>query len=70
MYGGVSRARSVDFGEYDKIAVLNIRQRESTASIKNTPQIYSQTSPPRAQAIIEIDCRGLEFVEFKSDVFP
>lgn len=43
-------------------------QRESTASIKNTPHLYSQSSPPKKHNIIEIDCRGLEFTEFKSDV--
>ncbi|KAL6719486.1 hypothetical protein ACLMJK_003726 [Lecanora helva] len=42
-------------------------KRESSASIKNAPQIYSQASPPHRQNIIEIDCRGLEFVDFKCD---
>lgn len=45
-------------------------QRESTASIKNTPLVYAQASPPRTQNIVEIDCRGLEFIEFKADVRP
>ncbi|KAL2044240.1 hypothetical protein N7G274_002945 [Stereocaulon virgatum] len=42
-------------------------KRESTATIKNAPQAYLQSSPPKRQNIIEFDCRGLEFVEFKAD---
>jgi hypothetical protein len=29
---------------------------------------YKQGSPPKSVNIIEFDCRGLEFVEFKADV--
>ncbi|KAM0804444.1 hypothetical protein BDR22DRAFT_878935 [Usnea florida] len=42
-------------------------KRESTATVKNPPQAYTHASPPKRQKIIEFDCRGLEFVEFKSD---
>ncbi|CAF9925918.1 hypothetical protein IMSHALPRED_006822 [Imshaugia aleurites] len=42
-------------------------KRESTATIKNPPQAYTHASPPKQQNIIEFDCRGLEFTEFKSD---
>ncbi|KAL2051260.1 hypothetical protein ABVK25_008509 [Lepraria finkii] len=42
-------------------------KRESTAIIKNAPRAYSHSSPPQRQNIIEFDCRGLEFVEFKAD---
>ncbi|KAK3172336.1 hypothetical protein OEA41_005657 [Lepraria neglecta] len=42
-------------------------KRESTATIKNAPRAYSHSSPPKRQNIIEFDCRGLEFVEFKAD---
>ncbi|KAL2260772.1 hypothetical protein VTK26DRAFT_5126 [Humicola hyalothermophila] len=39
-------------------------KRESSASIKAAPTPYEQTEPPKAQKIIEFDCRGLEFTEF------
>lgn len=42
-------------------------KRESTATIKNPPRAYTHASPPKKQNIIEFDCRGLEFTEFKSD---
>ncbi|KAL9065216.1 MAG: hypothetical protein Q9161_008374 [Pseudevernia consocians] len=42
-------------------------RRESTATIKNPPRAYRHASPPNKQNIIEFDCRGLEFTEFKSD---
>lgn len=42
-------------------------QREATATIKNPPQAYTHASPPKKQNIVEFDCRGLEFTEFKSD---
>lgn len=29
---------------------------------------YQHASPPRLQNILEFDCRGLEFTEFKPDV--
>ena len=51
---------------YSKL--LTWDQRESTATVKNPPQAYTHASPPKRQKIIEFDCRGLEFVEFKSDV--
>jgi Eukaryotic protein of unknown function (DUF866) len=43
-------------------------KRESSASIKAAPTVYAQQSPPNPKNIIEFDCRGLEFVEFKADV--
>ncbi|KAI9651419.1 MAG: hypothetical protein M1829_003020 [Trizodia sp. TS-e1964] len=42
-------------------------KRESSASIKTSPAPYVHDSPPKRQNIIEIDCRGLEFTEFKAD---
>ncbi|MCJ1290170.1 hypothetical protein MMC34_001706 [Xylographa carneopallida] len=42
-------------------------KRESTATIKAPASSYQQASPPRRQNIVEFDCRGLEFVEFKAD---
>ncbi|KAI9703758.1 MAG: hypothetical protein M1836_007528 [Candelina mexicana] len=41
--------------------------RESTATIQAPPAAYQQASPPTRQKIIEFDCRGLEFTEFKAD---
>lgn len=42
-------------------------KRESTATIKNAPVSYVQSSPPKRQNIVEFDCRGLEFTEFIAD---
>lgn len=47
---------------------IDLCQREHSASIKEAPKPYEQTEPPKAQKIIEFDCRGLEFVEFKPEV--
>lgn len=43
-------------------------QRETSATIKGPPNPYIQASPPVSHNIIEIDCRGLEFTDFKADV--
>ncbi|KAL9127712.1 MAG: hypothetical protein Q9217_003463 [Psora testacea] len=43
-------------------------KRESTANIRNAPCTYTQASPPQTRNIIEMDCRGIEFTEFKADV--
>jgi len=45
-----------------------IFQRESTATIKAPPSSYQHASPPKRQNVVEFDCRGLEFTEFKADV--
>ncbi|KAF3923042.1 hypothetical protein ABW20_dc0104695 [Dactylellina cionopaga] len=42
-------------------------KREHSANIKAKPALYTQTSPAKRQNIIEFECRGLEFVEFKAD---
>ncbi|MCJ1241546.1 hypothetical protein MMC14_009551 [Varicellaria rhodocarpa] len=44
-------------------------KRESTASFKGPLNTYTntQTAPSKRQNIIEIDCRGLEFTDFKAD---
>ncbi|KAI9894921.1 MAG: hypothetical protein M1814_000141 [Vezdaea aestivalis] len=54
-------------GEANFVWKCKLCKRESTASIKIGPNPYKQESPPKPQNIIEIDCRGCEFVEFKSD---
>ncbi|KAH7320983.1 hypothetical protein B0I35DRAFT_428287 [Stachybotrys elegans] len=42
-------------------------KRESSASIKAGPVAYEHSDPPKKQKILEFDCRGLEFVEFKPE---
>lgn len=42
-------------------------KRESSASVKAAPATYAQQSPPKPKNVVEFDCRGLEFVEFKAD---
>ncbi|OCT55018.1 DUF866 domain protein [Cladophialophora carrionii] len=43
------------------------RHRESSATIKAAPAKYEQHSPAKAKNLIEMDCRGLEFTDFKPD---
>ncbi|EGP84812.1 unnamed protein product [Zymoseptoria tritici ST99CH_1A5] len=42
-------------------------KREHTASILSPPTSYAHQSPAKPTNILTIDCRGLEFVEFKPD---
>ncbi|KAF7513002.1 hypothetical protein GJ744_011268 [Endocarpon pusillum] len=42
-------------------------KRESSATIKAAPAPYTYSSPPKTQNVIELDCRGCEFVEFKPE---
>ena len=49
-------------------AAQEMFQREHSASIVNPASSYEQQSPAKKKNIIELDCRGLEFVEFKADV--
>ncbi|MCJ1455050.1 hypothetical protein MMC28_005404 [Mycoblastus sanguinarius] len=42
-------------------------KRESTATVKSAPKAYLLASPPQRHDIIQMDCRGLEFTEFKAD---
>ena len=44
------------------------QQRESTATIKAGAKPYLQVEPAKPQNMLEFDCRGLEFVEFKPEV--
>ncbi|MCJ1408107.1 hypothetical protein MMC19_002180 [Ptychographa xylographoides] len=41
--------------------------RESTATIAVPPVSYKQASPPKKENLVQFDCRGLEFTEFKAD---
>lgn len=43
-------------------------QREHSANILEAPKSYAQQDPPKPMNVITMDCRGLEFVEFKADV--
>lgn len=45
-----------------------LNQRESSASIKAAAVPYEQGEPAKAQRLIEFDCRGLEFTDFKPEV--
>lgn len=45
-----------------------LEQRESSATIKAAPIAYEQAEPAKPKNILEFDCRGLEFVDFKPDV--
>ncbi|KAF2131277.1 hypothetical protein P153DRAFT_416189 [Dothidotthia symphoricarpi CBS 119687] len=42
-------------------------KREHSANIKAPPATYPQSDPPKTVNILEFDCRGLEFTEFKSE---
>ncbi|KAF2656550.1 DUF866-domain-containing protein [Lophiostoma macrostomum CBS 122681] len=42
-------------------------KREHSATIQAAPASYPQSDPPKKQNILEFDCRGLEFTEFKSE---
>lgn len=48
--------------------LLNIAQREHSANIREAPKSYEQSEPPKIVNILEFDCRGLEFTEFRADV--
>ncbi|MCJ1311954.1 hypothetical protein MMC25_005628 [Agyrium rufum] len=54
-------------GEANFVWKCKACKRESTAQIKAAPIAYTFTSPPKPQKILEFDCRGLEFTEFKAD---
>ena len=62
---GTSSNRSTYSTGVDAIAGL---QRDSSATIKEAPKAYLHTSPPQKVNILEFDCRGLEFTEFKAEV--
>ncbi|KAK6352336.1 hypothetical protein TWF730_009165 [Orbilia blumenaviensis] len=42
-------------------------KREHSANIKTKATPYEYAEPAKRQNIIELECRGLEFVEFKPD---
>ncbi|PSN72970.1 DUF866-domain-containing protein [Corynespora cassiicola Philippines] len=42
-------------------------KREHSANVKAAPASYPHTDPPKTQNILEFDCRGLEFTDFKAE---
>ncbi|OXV11658.1 hypothetical protein Egran_00581 [Elaphomyces granulatus] len=54
-------------GEANFVWKCRLCQRTHSASISTGPHVYYYDDGLKAQRIIEIDCRGLEFVEFKAD---
>ncbi|CAI6262995.1 unnamed protein product [Periconia digitata] len=42
-------------------------KREHSANIKAAPASYGMSDPPKTVNILEFDCRGLEFTEFRAD---
>ncbi|KAL6702614.1 hypothetical protein ACN47E_001314 [Coniothyrium glycines] len=42
-------------------------KREHSANIKSAPATYAQSDPPKLVNILEFDCRGLEFTDFKAE---
>ncbi|KAK7707025.1 hypothetical protein SLS64_007233 [Diaporthe eres] len=42
-------------------------KRESSATIKAAPVPYEQSEPAKPKNILEFDCRGLEFTDFKPE---
>jgi hypothetical protein len=42
-------------------------QRQHTANILNPAKSYEATDPAKKVNILELDCRGLEFIDFKAD---
>ncbi|KAF1834217.1 hypothetical protein BDW02DRAFT_525822 [Decorospora gaudefroyi] len=41
--------------------------REHSANVRAPPVAYPQSDPPKKMNILEFDCRGLEFVEFRAE---
>jgi hypothetical protein len=44
------------------------QQRQHSANVLEAPKAYPQQEPSKAQNILTLDCRGLEFVDFKAEV--
>ncbi|KAF1810352.1 DUF866-domain-containing protein [Eremomyces bilateralis CBS 781.70] len=54
-------------GEANFVWKCTLCKREHSATIQKEPAPYPHSSPPKRQNILEFDCRGLEFIEFKPD---
>ncbi|RDW72137.1 putative DUF866 protein [Coleophoma crateriformis] len=64
---GETNEMSGSRGEANFVWKCKSCKRESSATIKAAPASYEQGSPPKRQKIIEFDCRGLEFTEFRPE---
>jgi len=68
---GVSRFETNEMsgsrGEANFVWKCKNCKRESSASMKAAPKPYEQSEPAEPQSIIEFDCRGLEFTEFRPE---
>lgn len=42
-------------------------KREASANIKAAPVAYEMSEPPKTINLLEFDCRGLEFTNFKPE---
>ncbi|KAJ5479533.1 hypothetical protein N7530_005042 [Penicillium desertorum] len=63
----VSFNRFVPAGEANFVWKCRLCTKTHTASITSGPNPYEAQEKQSAQKIIEMDCRGLEFIEFKPD---
>jgi hypothetical protein len=50
------------------LIACNTTQRQHSATVLEAPKSYPQQEPAKAMNILTMDCRGLEFVDFKADV--
>lgn len=68
---GVSRFETNEMsgsrGEANFVWKCKNCKRESSASIKAAPTAYEASEPAKPRKILEFDCRGLEFTEFKPE---
>jgi hypothetical protein len=56
------------FQTYLVLIAYNASQRQHSATVLEGPKSYPQQEPAKAMNILTMDCRGLEFVDFKADV--
>jgi len=49
------------------LITLCVPQREHSANITGPPKAYEQSEPAKRVNILQFDCRGLEFTEFKPE---
>ncbi|KAJ5497144.1 hypothetical protein N7463_009131 [Penicillium fimorum] len=54
-------------GEANFVWKCRLCTKTHTASVISGPKPYEAQEKSKAQKILEIDCRGLEFIEFKPD---
>lgn len=64
IYGVIKLDELYTFLELELIII----KKTHTASITSGPKAYETQEKKTSQKVIEMDCRGLEFTEFKPDV--